>query len=75
MSGKKIALIILAALSLMLPGMAYDLDEAGQEYGGAIESEPVDTSGALSLSDLEEIGLYENSQYGFQLSYPQIGPG
>jgi len=70
MSGKKIALIILAALSLMLPGMAYDLDEAGQEYGGAIESEPVDTSGALSLSDLEEIGLYENSQYGFQLSYP-----
>lgn len=70
MSGKKIALIILAALSLMLPGMAYDLDEAGQEYGGAIQSEPVDTSGALSLSDLEEMRLYENAQYGFQLSYP-----
>lgn len=70
MSGKKIALILLAALSLMLPGTAYDLDEAGQDGGGAIESEPVDTSGALSLSDLEETRLYENSQYGFQLSYP-----
>ena len=70
MSGKKIALILLAALSLMLPGMAYDLDEAEQDGGGAIQSEPVDTSGALSLSDLEEMRLYENSQYGFQLSYP-----
>ena len=70
MSGKKIALILLAALSLMLPGMAYDLDEAGQDGGGAIQSEPVDTTGALSLSDLVEMELYENSQYGFQLSYP-----
>ncbi len=70
MSGKKIALILLAALSLMLPGIAYDLDEAEQDGGGAIESEPVDTSGALSLSDLVEMELYENSQYGFQLSYP-----
>ena len=37
MSGKKIALILLAALSLMLPGIAYDLDEAEQDGGGAIE--------------------------------------
>lgn len=70
MSGKKIALIVLAALSLMLPGMAYDLDEADQDGGGAIHSEQVDTSGALSLSDLEEMKLYENSQYGFKLSHP-----
>lgn len=70
MIGKKIALILLAALSLMLPGMAYDLDEAEQDGGGAIQSEPVDTSGALGLSDLEEMQLYENAQYGFQLSYP-----
>jgi serine/threonine-protein kinase len=32
--------------------------------------EPVDTSGAVGLSDLDEMLLYENSQYGFSVSYP-----
>lgn len=32
--------------------------------------EPVDTSGAVGLSELDEMLLYENSQYGFSVSYP-----
>ncbi|HPR67110.1 MAG TPA: PsbP-related protein [Methanothrix sp.] len=32
--------------------------------------ESVDTSGAVGLSDLGEMLLYENSQYGFSVSYP-----
>lgn len=32
--------------------------------------EPVDTSGALGLSDLDEMLLYETPQYGFSVSYP-----
>jgi hypothetical protein len=32
--------------------------------------EPVDTSGAVGLSDLDEMLLYDNSQYGFSVSYP-----
>ncbi len=32
--------------------------------------EPVDTSGALGISDLQELLLYENPQYGFSVAYP-----
>jgi len=38
--------------------------------GSSEIDEPVDTSGALGLSDLDEMLLYENSQYGFSVSYP-----
>jgi len=31
---------------------------------------PVNTSGALGLSDLKELSLYENAENGFSLSYP-----
>lgn len=31
---------------------------------------PVNTSGALGLSDLKELNLYENDENGFSLSYP-----
>lgn len=32
--------------------------------------EPVDASGALSLSDLGEMLLYENGEHGFSVAYP-----
>ena len=32
--------------------------------------EPVDTSGAVGISDLQELLLYESPQYGFSVSYP-----
>lgn len=31
---------------------------------------PLDTSGALRLSDMNEMQLYENAQWGFTMSYP-----
>jgi tetratricopeptide (TPR) repeat protein len=34
------------------------------------QSEPKSMAGALRLSDMNEMQLYENAQYGFELSYP-----
>ncbi len=34
------------------------------------QSEPVNTVGAVSLSDMNEMLLYENAQYGFEMSHP-----
>jgi len=42
---------------------------AGSQDSSGID-EPVDTSGSLDLSDLDEMLLYENSQYGFSVTYP-----
>lgn len=66
---KKSLAIILAALNLMLLGCAYASDEAAST-SVQVQSEPLNTSGALSLSDLKEMQLYENAQYGFEISYP-----
>lgn len=42
---------------------------AGSQDSSEIDV-PVDTSVALGLSDLDEMLLYENSQYGFSVTYP-----
>ena len=34
------------------------------------QNEPLNTSGALRLSDTNEVQLYENAQYGFGMSHP-----
>jgi hypothetical protein len=52
----------------VLPGdSAGDSDE---ECDNEIGAESVDTSGALTLSEMDELQLYENAQYGFAVSYP-----
>jgi len=60
--------VILAALNLMLLGCAYASEEAASTGSIPASSEPLNTSGALSLSDLNEMQLYENAQYGFEIS-------
>ena len=70
MINKKTLAIILAALNLMLLGCAYDSAEAPGADNVSAQSEPLNTTGALSLSGLNEMLLYENSQYGIGLSYP-----
>lgn len=67
---KKSLAIILAALNLMLLGCAYASEEAAPTGSVQVPSEPVNTSGALSLSEMNEMLLYENSQHGIELSYP-----
>ena len=59
---KKTLAIILAALNLMLLGCAYDSAEAPGADNVSAQSEPLNTTGALSLSGLNEMLLYENSQ-------------
>lgn len=70
MINKKTLAIILAALNLTLLGCAYDYAEAPEAGSVPAQSEPLNTTGALSLSEINEMLLYENSQYGIQLSYP-----
>ena len=70
MINKKTLAIILAALNLTLLGCAYDSAEAPEAGSVPVQSEPLNTSGALSLSEMNEMLFYENSQYGIELSYP-----
>ena len=70
MINKKTLAIILAALNLTLLGCAYDSAEAPGAGSVPAQSEPLNTTGALSLSEMNEMLLYENSQYGIGLSYP-----
>ena len=70
MINKKNLAIILAALSMTLLGCAYDSAEAPGAGNISAQKEPLNTSGALSLSGLNEMLLYENSQYGIGLCYP-----
>ncbi|MDQ1312831.1 MAG: hypothetical protein QG605_1370, partial [Euryarchaeota archaeon] len=66
----KLLAIILAALNLTLLGCAYGSDEASLNGSIQAQSEPLNTSGALALSGLDEWMLYENYDYGFELIYP-----
>lgn len=61
---------ILAALNLMLLGCAYASAEAASAGSIPAPSEPLDTTGALSLSGMKEMLLYESAEYGIRLSYP-----
>ena len=70
MINKKSVAIILAALNLTLLGCAYDSAEAPQIDDVLAQGEPLNNSGALSLSDMNEMLLYESPQYGIDLSYP-----
>lgn len=70
MINKKSVAIILAALNLTLLGCAYDSAEAPQIDDVPAQGEPLNNSGALSLSDINEMLLYESLQYGIDLSYP-----
>jgi len=60
----------MAAMNLMLLGCTYASEETTSTGVAPAESEPLNTSGALSLSNLQEMQLYENAQYGLELSYP-----
>jgi hypothetical protein len=70
-----LGLLTLLALSISLavcyaqsyPTLASSVD-SGNSNGS--QNEPLNKSGALSLSAMEEMLLYENKEYGFSLSYP-----
>jgi hypothetical protein len=64
---KKVYLVVVLLVSSM--AASAESCPAVSEGSSAID-EPVDTSGAVGLSDLDEMLLYENSQYGFSVSYP-----
>ena len=66
----KLLAIILAALNLALLGCAYGSIDSSLNGSIQAQSEPLDTSGALDLSDLDEWLFYENYDYGFELIYP-----
>ena len=66
----KLLAIILAALNLALLGCAYGSIDSSSNGSIQAQSEPLDTSGALALSDLDEWMFYENYDYGFELIYP-----
>jgi hypothetical protein len=64
---KKIFLLVL----LIVSSAAASAQTCPAPSQGSSEiDEPVDTSCALGLSDLQELLLYENPQYGFSVSYP-----
>jgi len=60
----KLLAIILAALNLALLGCAYGSIDSSLNGSIQAQSEPLDTSGALALSDLDEWLFYENYDYG-----------
>jgi hypothetical protein len=64
---KKIFLLVL--LTVGFTAASAQTCPAPSEDSSNID-EPVDTSGALGLSDLDEMLLYENAQYGFSVAYP-----
>ncbi len=64
---KKIFLLVLLIVG-SVAASAQPCPEPSQDSSEI--DEPVDTSGALGLSDLQELLLYENPQYGFSVSYP-----
>ncbi len=47
-----------------ISGTETKINESSAQVG------PLDTSGALRLSNMNEMQLYENAQFGFQMSYP-----
>ncbi|MGV8088686.1 MAG: PsbP-related protein [Methanothrix sp.] len=57
-------------MNLTLLGCAYGSDEASLNGSIQAQSEPLNTSGALALSDLDEWLYYENFDYGLELYYP-----
>jgi hypothetical protein len=70
-----LGLLALLALALSFAGCyAQSSPVLASLEGSAIanesQNEPLNTSGALSLSDLKEMQLYENAEYGFSMSYP-----
>lgn len=61
---------MLSALNLVLLGCAYDSGEASEVGTVQTQSEPLNPTGAVGLSDLEEMQLYQSSQYGIEFAYP-----
>ena len=61
---------MLAALNLTLLACAYDSGESSGAGSVQAQSESLNSTGAMGLSDLEEIRLYQSSQYGIELLYP-----
>lgn len=70
MINKKYVVITLSVLNLMLLGCADDLTGTWQGDDGRSQIEPLDTSHAIGLSDLNEMQLYENTENDFKMSYP-----
>jgi hypothetical protein len=69
------SLLALLALSFYLVGCyaqpesaPVSLESSDQSLG--TQSELLSTSGALRLSDMKEMKLYENAEHGFKMSYP-----
>ena len=68
-------LLAIMALALSLSGCYAQSCPAPETLESAAEiydsqNESLDTSGALSLSDMKEMQLYENAEYSFSISYP-----
>ena len=70
-------LLVLLALALSLAGCyaqssPFVASLEGSAKPNESQNEPLNTSGALSLSGLKEMQLYENAEYGFSMSYPSV---
>jgi hypothetical protein len=70
-----LGLLALLAFSLSLPGCIAQCcgAPAFQESPAKAndpQNEPLNTSGAVGLSDLKEMQLYENAENGFTVAYP-----
>ena len=68
-------LLIFLAFALLIPGCYAQCcfapaSEEGSGSANASQNEPLNTSGAVGLSDLKEMQLYENAENNFRVSYP-----
>ncbi|NYT02599.1 MAG: DUF1795 domain-containing protein [Methanosarcinales archaeon] len=60
-----------AACAQSCPAPSSDDNETDSSDGGEAEEAPVDTSGAVGISGLQSLWLYENQEYGFSAKYPE----
>jgi hypothetical protein len=70
-----LGLLALLAFSLSLPGCIAQCCGAPASLeipakANDSQNEPLNTSGAVGLSDLKEMQLYENAENGFTVTYP-----
>lgn len=75
MNTKILTGLLLLAFILVLAGCQAQScpvlpENSGEVYDNVTEEEPVDTSGALTLSEMDGYELYENANYGFAMTYP-----
>ncbi|MCX6674035.1 MAG: PsbP-related protein [Methanothrix sp.] len=70
-----LGLMVLLTFAFFIPGCYAQNGSVTTSLEGPVgtndsQSESLNTSGAVSLSDLKDMQLYENAEYGFSISYP-----